>query len=88
MSVTPETFQLEMLPLNKEARINIPLMSVTPERFGTSVALYSMLTAFLNAPFIVVHFMSPHCSIDWSLAAFAAGVERLMLSRSPEMATV
>ena len=55
MSVTVDTSQLEMSPLNKEARKNIKDVSVTPERSGASVALYTIRDASSNADSIVVH---------------------------------
>ena len=39
MLVTDETFQSDMSPLKEKAPRNMPLMSVTPERLGASVAL-------------------------------------------------
>ena len=42
MSVTLEVSQSERSPLNLEVSANMRLMSVTPERFGESVALYVM----------------------------------------------
>ena len=45
MLVTFETSQPEMLPLKEEASPNMPDMSVTVERSGESVALYTMLRA-------------------------------------------
>ena len=69
MSVTEETFHDDMSPLKEAASRNIPDMSVTRERSGTSVASYTMLEAPLKADSMVVHGVSPHWSIDASLAA-------------------
>ena len=60
MSCTNETSQSDMSPLNEEARKNMKDMSVTPDRSGISVALYTMLDAPSNADFILVHWMAPH----------------------------
>ena len=45
MSVTEETFQLERSPSKEEAVENMPRMLVTFDRFGASVARYTMLVA-------------------------------------------
>ena len=71
MLVTEETFQEEMSPLKEEAPANICFVEATLERSGTSVALYTMPDAPLNAYSMVVHLASPHWSMDLSLAALA-----------------
>ena len=64
MSVTFETSHEERSPLKKAARKNMNDVSVTSERSGVSVALFTMFTAPSNADSIVDHFMVPHWSID------------------------
>ena len=88
MSVTLETSQDDMSPLKEEAPLNMPAMSVTLERSGTSVALYTMLLAPLNANLIVSHRMSPHWSMETSLRALVESPDRLILVKSPDMRTV
>ena len=71
MSVTEEVSQPDRSPSNMEANLNISDMSVTADRSGASAALYTMFDAPLNAPRIVSHRMSPHCSMDCSFGALA-----------------
>ena len=88
MSVTCETFHEERSPLKSLAKRNMEPMSVTPDKSGSSAALYFMLPALWNADSIVVHPMSPHCSMDCSLCAFTKLPPRRIFSRPPVMLTV
>ena len=87
VSSTDETSQLEMSPLNEVAPSNMPDMSVTPDKLGASVALYSMLEAPWNAFAMEDHLISPHWSIEASLDAVEADLPRFILARSPVMDT-
>ena len=84
MSVTPETSQEDRSPSKDDAVRNMPPMSRTPDRSGTSVALYTMLRAPEKAFSILVHCVSPHWSIERSLDA-EAPLSRLMRSKPPDM---
>ena len=88
MSSTCETSHPERFPLKAAASRNMLSMLGTPDRSGASDALYSMLEAPRNAEIMVVHSMSPHCSMDCSFCAFVASAPRLILSRPPVMETV
>ena len=63
-------------------------VSVTPERSGTSVALYIMLDAPSNADAMVVHSTEPHWSMESNLAAPARSLPRWILAKSPDTCTV
>ena len=88
MSVTPETFHEERSPLKSSAKENMESMSVTLDRSGASVARYSMLEAPRNADSIVVHSMSPHCSMDCSFGASGEVKVKRIFSRPPVMLIV
>ena len=64
-------------------------MSVTPDKSGTSVALYTILLAPRNMPLISDHAMLPHFSTDASFAASVAlDAMCVILARSPDIETV
>ena len=87
MSVTAEVFQADMSPSKAAASANMSCMLVTPERSGTSVAVYTMLEAPRNALSMLDHFMSPHPSIEASFAGKALGPSRFIRERLPVMET-
>ena len=87
VSVTEETSQADRLPLKYVASWNMALMSVTRDRSGASVALYIMLEASSNEPYMELHVAFPHWT---SATSFAALVEfpAKNRSKSPDMVTL
>src|SRR5690606_31451415 len=65
--VMPVTFQPLRLLLSELAPENICAKDDTPLRFGASAALSSIYIAPENALSMLVHWISPHCSILMSL---------------------
>ena len=88
MSVTLETSHDDMLPLNLEADANMYLASVTSAKSGMSVALYAMFDASLNASFIDVHDMPPHCIRAVTFWALVLSSPNLIVLKSPDMDTL
>ena len=70
MLVTEETSQPVRLPSKEAELLNMLLVLLTFDRSGASVAWYTMVEAELNALCMVVHSVSPHCSMDLSWREF------------------
>ena len=87
MLVILETSQSDRLPSKRPATRNIDDVSVTFLRSGRSMAEYFMFDANLNASFIDIQDMSPHCTNAVTFLALLASSPSFILLKSPDMDT-
>src|SRR5690606_33313856 len=88
--VTLEVSQSPMSPLKEAAPTNMYDISVNWERSGLSLALRTMFEQGEKVPFMLSHWLLPHCSTESSLVGLVSPgkTPNLILGNCPLMATV